>query len=250
MEACEYETLAAYETWYWWYRAQREALVDAVRHLGLPSGARVLDAGCGTGRNVLELTRTLGLEVYGLDNSVHAAANWNGAGPRRRCMGSVNELPYADGTFDVVTSVDVLPSQQVRPQASLNEMARVTRCGGYVVVLVPAYQWLLSRHDRAVHCVQRFSRPAIRSMAAAADLAIERLTHLFPVFFPVIATLRLAHKRAWRNGSAPVRSDLSPIPEWLNGVLLLIARAEHKLTSRLTVPFGTTILAVGRKKCL
>ena len=172
---------------------------------------------------------------------------WNGDSGVRRCLGSVNELPYADGSFDAVISVDVLQTKQVDPQASMNEMARVTRRAGSVVMLAPAYQWMLSTHDRAVHSVRRFTRPALRNMAVMAGLSVERITHLFPLFFPIIAATRLARKAYPRNGDAPVRSDLSPLPRWMNATLLACARAEFTIARHLTVPFGSTILAVARK---
>ena len=248
METVEYQKLAEYENWYWWYRAQRHIVVDAVRRLKLAPGARLLDAGCGSGRNAQELCRRLKVAGYGIDSSAHAAALWNGDSTIHRCLGSVNRLPFPDASFDAVVSVDVVGCQGVDAQGSISEMARVARPGGGVVLVVPAYQWLLSRHDLAVHSVHRFTRGEVRSLAGAVGLRVERLTHLFPAFFPAVALTRVVRKVGMGDTERPVRSDLTPLPRWINAALFAAARVEYGLVGRLAVPFGSTILAVTRKE--
>lgn len=245
MEPDEYIRLAEYETWYWWYRAERRALVDAVRDLGLAPAARVLDAGCGTGRNLAELTGALDVVGVGVDASVHAARRWNAATGVRRQLGSVNALPFGDATFDAVVSVDVLCCDGVDPACAMAEFARVVRARGAVVLLVPAYQGLLSRHDAAVHCVRRFNRKALRRLMERSGLTPDRMTHLFAPLLPVVAGKRWWDRR--RRCDIAAVSDLSPLPGWLNGALFALARAEQVLGRFLTIPVGSTILAVARK---
>jgi len=245
METAEYQRLHDFENGYWWYSAQRENLIDAVRQLNLPPGARVLDAGCGTGRNLIELSR-LPLTAFGFDMSPHAAAFWNGEPGVRRCRASINELPYADEFFDAACSVDVLGCEGVQVGIALAELTRVLRRGGYVVLLVPAYQWLRSPHDAAVHSVHRFTRSELRRLTEDAGLTVVRLTHRFPLFFPLIAGARVL-SRLRPSAASNGHSDLVALPRWLNSALSSIARAEHKLTNRTAMPFGTTILLVARK---
>ncbi len=239
--------MAAYEQWYWWYRAERAALLETVRELKLQRSARVLDAGCGTGRNVAELGGELGVRAYGVDLSKHASAFWDSNRFVSRALGSVNELPYADHSFDAVVSVDVLQCEQVDPSTAVCEMARVLRPGGHMVLLVPACQWLLSRHDAAVHCVRRFSRTQLRVMLDETGLSTIRMTHLFPVFFPVLAASRLLTRSRAMQGDSTPRSDLKPLPAWVNYTLLAVATAERHITRYTTAPFGSTILTVARK---
>jgi len=247
VEAVEYERLAHFEDSYWWYRAQREWVLDCLRRINLRPGSRVLDAGCGTGRTIEQVIRRFSVTGFGLDCSPHAAQFWRNGACVRRCLGSVNELPYADGSFDVVVSVDVLQARQVRPATAIAELARVLRPGGCLVLLVPAFQWMLSRHDEAVHCVRRLDRRRLRCLVADTGLNVERLAYLFGVFFPAIAAVRLLTKlRSNRNGHA-VRSDLSDLPGWLNRSLLGMARAERVLLHGRGAPFGSTLLMVARK---
>ena len=286
MQPSEYAQLRNYEGWHWWYTAQRMNLATALRELNLPRGARVLDAGCGSGATLEELAGKLGLIGHGMDVSEHATALWKRSAGGSRCRASVNAMPYAKESFDAVYSVDVLGCSGVDQKAAMTEMARVVRPGGAMVLLVPAYQWLLSTHDAAVHSVHRFTRAELADLVRRAGFEVVRLTHRFPLFFPAIATVRMvrrltrsaelgvdAHCRAFglvstariAVGSAPVcvpanaagsldfeisrsaRSDLRPIPKWLNGLLLAAARFEHRVVRGWDVPFGSTILLTARK---
>src|ERR1700727_2459702 len=42
---------------HWWYRGRRSVLEGVIEELRLPARARILDAGCGSGRNMIELAR-------------------------------------------------------------------------------------------------------------------------------------------------------------------------------------------------
>ena len=78
-DSYELDTLAV-EDRYWWYRGRRRIVLDIVRSLSLPSEPHILDAGCGSGRNLVELARVG--RVVGLEPS--GARRRGGARPGRR----------------------------------------------------------------------------------------------------------------------------------------------------------------------
>jgi SAM-dependent methyltransferase len=252
LETIEYDKLRRFERWYWWYRAQRESVLEAVASLGVGRDSRVLDAGCGSGANVEAIGRRFGARCVGVDFSNEAARLWAGVEGFSACRASVNEIPFGDGSFDVVLSVDVICCAEVRVASAVSEMARVLKPGGGMVLAVPAYQWMLSRHDEAVHCVRRFDGVGVRRLMEGVGVRVERAAHLMPTFFPLIAAVRLARKRRVGHGvgaalRSDLRSDLTPLPRWLNGALYGVTRFERVVFGRRGAPFGSTILAVGRK---
>ncbi len=106
---------------------------------------RVLDAGSGTGGFLADLfpsRRRPDLIPFAVEWDAAAwltADTWsNPASATTR--GSVNQLPFADGSFDAVVSADVLCDAAVDPGArALLELKRVLRPGGRLVVNMPAY---------------------------------------------------------------------------------------------------------------
>ena len=80
----------------------------------------------------------------------------------------MNALPFVDDSFDAAVSADVLCHAAVDPSAALAELKRVLRPGGRLILNMPAYQWMLSAHDRRVHNVRRLTAPATAAMLRQA----------------------------------------------------------------------------------
>jgi SAM-dependent methyltransferase len=249
VEPAEYTRLYDYETWYWWYRAQRAVLLDAVQALGLAPGAKLVDVGCGTGRALEMIADAVSVRAFGVDNSPLAAALWNGRADTHRCLGSANEIPFAGESFDAAVSVDVIYCGEVEPQSAVAEMARVLKPGGRLVIIVPAYEWLRSSHDLAVHGVRRFTRRGLTRLLNGAGLSVERMTHFSTALLPIIVAVRLLRRARASNGRPPSGPyDLRPRPGWLNRSLLAVAMAERRVVRHVNLPFGSSILGIARKQ--
>ena len=106
----------------------------------LRPGVRMLDCGCGPGTITVDLARLVAPgEVIGIDmadaqlNFARAVAVQQGVDNVRFEIADVGELPYADASFDVVTSHSLL-EHLPNPLLALREMARVLKPGGYVAI--------------------------------------------------------------------------------------------------------------------
>ena len=113
-------------------RAAEDALLDAVtRAASLPDHPVVLDAGAGTGALSRRLARDLpDVHPVLVDLSPAMLARAGDLGDPR-AVASVQALPFADATFDVVMSAWVIETVD-DPRAAVAEMLRVLRPGGLV----------------------------------------------------------------------------------------------------------------------
>ncbi|HEX4008600.1 MAG TPA: class I SAM-dependent methyltransferase [Solirubrobacteraceae bacterium] len=240
MDAAMMKATLAVDERHWWYRGRRRIIRAELDRLPLPPNPRVLDAGCGSGRTLQELVEYGA--VSGIELSEEAAEL-----ARERALGEVEvgrleELPWADETFDLITCLDVIehvPDDVV----ALTELRRVVAPGGWLLVTVPAYQALWSQHDEANHHYRRYSRAALRGAAASAGWELRRMSSFNSLLLAPAAAVRLARRRARSSdGSA---NDLALGPEWLNDVLERPLALEASWLGRgRTLPMGLSLLAV------
>jgi SAM-dependent methyltransferase len=229
---------------HWWYRGRRRIIDEVLRRLELGRDARILDAGCGSGRNMVELARygtVTGIELAPASVEVARA---RGAG--EVVAGSLAEaLPFEDGSFDFAVSLDVIEHLD-DDRAVLGELRRVIRPQGQLLVTVPAYQWLWSSHDVINHHRRRYTRPTL--LAAARDAGWEpvRTTHFNALLLPAaIAHRSLERVRPPKDGAT---SDLESTPDWLNGALERPLHAEARVIARgRRIPAGLSLLALLRR---
>jgi SAM-dependent methyltransferase len=236
MEPAEYQLMDAEEAGMWWYRALHARVLDVLRDV---RGA-VLDAGCGTGGLLGRLGDQPGLARIGLEwhaEATQRAAAKSGAPVAR---GSINALPFADALFDAAIAADVLCHRAVEPASALAELRRVLRPGGMLVVNMPAYEWLLSGHDRLVHNARRQSAPQLRAMLAQAGFADIRARYWNGLLLPLMVARRKIFPP--RHDSA---SDVSRFSPWLNTTLHRVAEIERHLPVGL--PVGGSVLATARR---
>lgn len=241
------QTMLDVDEHHWWYRGRRRIIRAELDRLPLRAGARILDAGCGSGRTLQELV-DYG-EVSGLELNADAAEVARGRGCGEVQIGRLEELPWQDASFDLITCLDVI-EHTPDDRAALRELLRVSKPGGWLLATVPAYQALWSYHDEVNHHYRRYERATLRSAVADAGWRLERLTSFNTLLFGPAAAVRIVQRRLRRNGhrEGDANFDLHIGPPWLNGVLERPLTMEAGWLGRgRTLPAGLSLLAVVRK---
>jgi SAM-dependent methyltransferase len=227
---------------HWWYRGRRTVLEGVIAGLALPQQARILDAGCGSGRNMVELARHGTVTGVELSETSVALARERGAGDV--IAGSVLEMPFADDSFDLAVSLDVIEHLE-DDLTALKELRRTVAPGGALLVTVPAYQWLWSGHDEINHHHRRYTRRSLQRVAEAAGWRQARTTYFNSLLLPVAIVLRVLERLNTKTTESSL--DLWVPPEPLNWMLERPLAIEAALTRRgARIPAGLSLLAVFR----
>jgi len=103
----------------------------------IPSGVRLLDVGCGAGQLTLPAARK-GIRVTGLDLAANLVQQARTKAAEEGLTihvdeGDAEDLPYPDGSFDVVMSL-IGAMFAPRPELVASEMCRVCRPGGKIIM--------------------------------------------------------------------------------------------------------------------
>ncbi len=151
----------------WSMNRRHSKLTDwGLEHLSIGSDDTILDAGCGGGRTVAKLADLASSgHVYGIDYSAASVATARkvnrqliDAGRVKIQEASVSELPFADGTFDLVTAVETHFWWQDL-SGGMREVFRVLKPGGRMAVIAEFYNG--GRHAKYADRLARWTSMAV-----------------------------------------------------------------------------------------
>ena len=238
MDRAVFERMAAQEDVHWWFAARREIIRSVIcRLVELPGSPRVLEAGCGTGGNLDMLGGFGQLRAFELDAEARRiAAEKSGLAVAEGAL--PDAVPFGAERFDLIGLFDVL-EHVGDDEAALRALRGRLAPGGRIVMTVPAFPWLWSRHDERHHHFRRYTRRHLTDVARRAGLRVEHGFYFNTLLFPVAVAHR-AIKALLRLDHA---DDTLPPPA-LNGALRSVFAAERHLVGRIALPVGLSLCAV------
>ena len=234
-----FDTMARHARTHWWYEGRRELVRETLRTFSIPAGL-ALDVGCGTGDNIEMLADVAGTAVVGTDLSAYALRY---AVHGRTAIAFAEDLPVRSGACGLLASMDVVEHLD-DDRVGLLEYRRVLATGGLLLLTVPAYQWLWGAHDvRAAHR-RRYRVGGLASVVESAGFEVLRTTYYNSFLVPPAAALRRTPLRRLVAESDEEVGNTSP---FVSKVMTRLSNAERRLALGRGVPFGLSILLVGRR---
>ena len=229
---------AAYPELYrrhWWWRVREEILLRTITALlgDRPVPRRILDVGCGPGL-FFDALQALG-HVEGIESdrdAVKMAGRWK----PNIFTGQLDASYRPEEPYDLILMLDVL-EHLIEPERVLLHARRLLKPGGRILITVPAFNWLWTRHDDMNHHIRRYTRTSMRAILRQAGLDVTDETYLFQSLVVPKAMVRMIESLRHRPPSVP------RIPAArLNNALQIWLRNEHALGGWL--PFGTSLMVV------
>jgi len=248
MDASLYHTFYEVEDRHWWFVGRRAVVGSFLERLfpagGNGAGARrILDVGCGTG-GMLPLLSRFG-RVTGVDSEPLALDYC-----RKRGIEDVHlqgSFTVAD-PYDVVTLFDVL--EHVEDEAGfLGVMKGWLKPGGRLILTVPAFPFLWSRHDDLNLHQRRYTRPTLHAALVKAGFTVRRITYFNTILFPLAALARLTDRKVPIEAGADEEEILKPLRIGpLNGLLAGVFGSERHLLKLGAMPFGVSLYAEAQRE--
>lgn len=148
-------------------------------------------------------------------------------------VGTLADLPAADGPFDAILYIDVIEHIEDDAAELRRAYARLAP-GGAILIVVPAHQWLFSPFDQAIGHFRRYSRPMLRRVLPAGS-RIQQLVYLDSVGLLASAANKLFLKQSYPT--------LAQIKFW-DSTIVPVSRLADRLTG---FALGKSVLAVVQK---
>jgi SAM-dependent methyltransferase len=260
----EIHKIAAIEQRHWWYRGTRDICFSLLEPFLPDRGARlraddsrgvrlradrgsnpplqVLDVGCGTGGNLIALSRLGHARGIDIDPLCVEYCRQRGLDA---VLGSMADLREPPASVDLLTMFDVLYHAEPDDTVPiLRGMANVITPGGLIAFREPAMNIARGWHDRAVNGRQRFTTGGIAASLREAGFEPLRTTYLNTVLFPPIVLVRRLQDLREPDLA---KSDVEDTPEPLNSLLLGVLRFEQAMLQAIDLPFGVSLFAVAQK---
>lgn len=238
MNRLVYHRMDQLEAEHWWFSARRNIIQTVIERLIAPtSQAQIMEAGCGSGGN-LAMLRSLGdLDAFEYDEEARGrAAEKSGMDISYGAL--PDAVPFGKKNYDLIGLFDVLEHIE-EDSASLRALGDRLNDRGRILLTVPAYQWLWSKHDVRHHHFRRYSKRHLQIVAEEAGLEVEHAFYFNTLLFPVALSLR--GLKALLRSEAP--DDDMPGPA-VNAALKRVFQSERALIGRVPMPFGLSLCAI------
>ena len=254
----EFALRAEIEATQYWHVHRRQVLLQTLRSQPLGDDARLVELGCGIGTVATHLNAG-GLhvdygDVFGSALTIahqRAIAALGDTVKERRFMRVDVTRPLPLQGYEGILMFDVL-EHLPDDTAVLTHVRDALPSGGFLMLTVPAFQFLWSPWDDIEKHKRRYTRANLKALLERTGFEVERATYFFfPLFFAASAVKGF---RAVKNAVAPTgpAEDITELAEAqggpvLNRVMLGILAAERPWLSQLPLPLGTSVMAIARK---
>jgi SAM-dependent methyltransferase len=228
-----FNKLKRVEEEYFWFAIRRKWIFDRIKKF-VPSHAKVLEVGCGTG-NVSSFLSLKGYSVIGCELYAEAIdMSWPGF---LKVQGDSNSLPFKDSSFDMAGFFDVIEhfENDISP---IKEAFRVVRKGGIIAVTVPARKELWSHIDEIAMHKRRYDKEMLRHLFAETKLALLLSEYMFMSLY-----LPMKYMRG-KNNKADLHFRTRGL---INPLLAGLFDIERFISKVLSLPTGTSIIAIAQK---
>lgn len=221
---------------HFWWKVRRRIVGEAVENIAAGSRLDILDVGCGSGDMLRELTRHA---AYGVEPD--ADRTLLDSSLRDRVAKKTVERYEPKTAPDVVLMLDVLEHIE-EPDRVLSRVRGWIRSQGWLIVTVPAHEWLWTSHDVINQHQRRYSRHQLVASIETAGFRVERAEYLFPSL--VVPKLIV---RWWEKVGGSIESAQMP-RQALNRLLFRYLYCEFR-TGRILArgwPTGTSVMAIAQ----
>ncbi|HEY9791033.1 MAG TPA: methyltransferase domain-containing protein [Candidatus Obscuribacterales bacterium] len=243
MDASEYQNIFKNEDDHYYYVAVHDAVQQLVHEvLGDRKFVNILDAGCGTGWLASALKHFGQVDAIDMHEEAVKLSMLRGVHATRA---SIEDIPFPDNTFDLITAIDVIYHRAVRDDSkALQEIFRVLKPGGWLIVRVPAHNALRSSDDKLMHTARRYTVREVEQKLSDCYFQLHKTSYCqASLALPAWIKAKLEAK-----DPKPTQTTVSPVNPIVNGALRLALKAENKLLQAgVRFPVGTGVLAAARK---
>ncbi|MBL6664898.1 MAG: class I SAM-dependent methyltransferase [Rickettsiales bacterium] len=241
MNPNQYQNMLKCQESHWWFRARRNIIKTIIKRFH-PSPKAILEIGSGTGAN------SKMLQEFGNLSAVEPYTYARNELKKRLTNAQILEgkLPHdlkLNQKFDLICLFDVLEHVK-EDQQSLETINHHLHKNGKLILTIPAFQFLFSKHDLNLHHFRRYNKKQIINLLKQTNYQIEFISYFNFFLFPLALISRILFK-IFPNSKAQDQTPNSTI----NNLFYTIFNCEKFfLKNNIRFPFGLSIIVIAHHK--
>ncbi len=237
----EYERL---EKYYWWFIGRRYVIAGVLKKYFSGGNLRILDWGCGPGGN-FKFLQKYG-QILGVDSSNESLSACKSKGINNVVKATTLDEFKSDTKFDLITNFDVLEHIQ-EDESFLAGLHRLLVPQGYILVTVPAFQFLWSGLDDIVGHKRRYTKKELCDKFSRNGYDIVMASYFIFFLSPAFILFRMLQKIKKSNAKS-LNESVVEFPRVINGLFAGTLYIESLIAPYISLPFGTSIIVLAKQK--
>jgi len=129
---------------------------------------------------------------------------------------------------------------------ALGEALRICKSGGWIILTVPAYQFLWGGEDEISMHKRRYTKARLFEAVRNSGWQIERISYFNTILFPIICSILFFNKLFCPR--ARHESNLKELSAVVNIALTKIFLFEARLLKKINFLFGASLICVAKKR--
>lgn len=224
---------------YWIFKATRNLCKSL---LGKPTNKNIAEVGCSSGVLLNQLNSKN--DCIGIEKS-DLAINYLKSKSIKTVQTNDYKTSLKNNSLDILIASNVLEHIKEDTRA-LQEWSRVIKKNGKLVIIVPAFQILWSKHDELNLHFRRYSKQElVKKINSVGKLKIEKISYWNSLLFLPVLLIRKLEKLKRNENTTDL---IQPLPKWINNILIAMLNLETKfILMGIKFPFGISLVCTCKK---
>ena len=216
---------------HWWFQARKKIIKNLIEQINLKKKNKILDFGSGSGVNLDMLKRQGSVDVHEQNKYARKMIKKN----FKRINNIYSNLKIKKNFYDLILVADVIEHVK-NPKSLLKNLKKFLKKDGYILITVPAYQFLYSKKDEKLGHYRRYNKKNL--IDELKGFKIKNISYFNTFLFLPIMFITIINKLLKRDYINKVEST----PNFLiNYLLQIVFSSERHILKYFNLPFGVSI---------
>ena len=220
---------------HWWFQARKKIIDQIISSINLKKRNNILDFGAGSGVNLDMLSKYGLVDIHEKNKYARAIIK-----KEKKIKNLYSTLKIKKKSYDLILLADVIEHVK-QPKVLLKDLKKFLKKDGYILITVPAYQFLFSKKDKVLGHYRRYNKELLKT--ELSGFKVENISYFNTFLCIPIIIMTMLNKFLKRDYIKQVETTPNFI---LNKLCYIIFASEKYFIKYFNLPFGISIYVLAK----